>query len=364
MGWNILSVAYPFTPVGPDAVGGSEQILTILDRELTARGHNSYVVAVKGSRVAGRLIATPKWKGALDEAARSWGQRAHRIAIEEALNRLPIDLVHMHSLDFHTYLPSGETPALATLHLPPSWYPQGMFALRRPNTYLHCVSASQRRNCPPSSALLATIANGVEVERFRCGGGKRDYALALGRICPEKGFHVALDAARIARSRLALAGEVFTYADLERYFREEIAPRLNARRRFIGPAGFERKRELLSRARCLLIPSLVAETSSLVAMEALASGTPVIAYPSGALAEIVEHGRTGFLVASEKDMAEAIRAAREIDPETCRRAARERFSARRMVAQYFEAYAAILGRSAATARATAQARVLPAVKAG
>src|SRR6266478_6356772 len=108
MGLNILSVAYPFTPVGPDAVGGSEQILTLLDRELVQAGHNSYVVAVKGSQVKGHLIASPKWKGVLDESARRWGQHAHRILIEETLERIKIDLVHMHSLDFHTYLPQAK----------------------------------------------------------------------------------------------------------------------------------------------------------------------------------------------------------------------------------------------------------------
>src|SRR5207249_11504607 len=86
---------------------------------------------------------------------------------------------------------------------------------------------------------------------------------------------------------------------------------------------------------------LVAETSSLVAMEALACGTPVVAFPSGALAEIVEHGRTGFLVHDEAEIAIAIKAVRELDPEDCRRAAREQFSAGRMVKRYFETYAAI-----------------------
>src|SRR5437879_3127036 len=146
MGLNILSVAYPFTPVGPDAVGGSEQILTLLDRELSKAGHNSWVVAVKGSRVKGHLIPSPKWKGALDESARRWGQQAHRIIIEEALERLPIDLVHMHSLDFHTYLPRARVPLLATLHLPASWYPPHVFRITRPSTWLHRVSAHQRKS--------------------------------------------------------------------------------------------------------------------------------------------------------------------------------------------------------------------------
>jgi glycosyltransferase involved in cell wall biosynthesis len=168
---------------------------------------------------------------------------------------------------------------------------------------------------------------------------KRCYALALGRICPEKGYHLALDAAAAARIPLVLAGELFRYRAHEDYFETELKPRLDGRnRRFIGPVALERKRRLLAGARCLLVPSLVSETSSLVSMEAMACGTPVIAFPSGALSEIVEHGRTGYLVNDVHEMAEAIRAVGAIDPEECRRVARERFSSRSMLARYFEVY--------------------------
>jgi len=118
----------------------------------------------------------------------------------------------------------------------------------------------------------------------------------------------------------------------------QIAPRLDAKRRFIGSVGMNRKRRLLGEANCLLIPSLVAETSSLVAMEALAAGTPVIAYRTGALPEIVEHGRTGYLVSNVKEMARAIPAAAKLDPEVCRASARKYFSSEQMVSKYFQLY--------------------------
>jgi glycosyltransferase involved in cell wall biosynthesis len=339
MSLSVLSIAYPLAPAGPDAAGGSEQILTLLDHTLVRNGHRSVVIACEGSQVEGVLIATPRQRGQLDDAVRARAQQHHRRAILRALDRWSFDLIHMHSLDFHAYLPPPGVPVLVTLHLPPDWYPREVFRPARPNTWLHCVSASQERNCPPSRALLPYIANGVPLERLQTSVRTREFALALGRICPEKGFHIALDAATEAGSALIVAGEVFRYREHEEYFQREMLPRLDGRaRRFIGPVGMARKRRLLAAARCLLVPSLVPETSSLVSMEALACGTPVIAFPSGALPEIIEHGRTGFLVENAREMAQAIRHAGSIDPENCRRAARERFSAGRMIGEYLRRY--------------------------
>ncbi len=336
---SILSVAYPLAPAGPDAAGGSEQILTLLDRTLTRNGHRSVVIACEGSSAEGTLVTVPRPRGPLDDNIRRQAQQRHRHAIEATLDRGAFDLIHMHSLDFHQYLPPPGLPVLVTLHLPPDWYPPEVFGPARPNTWLHCVSASQTRACPPSTALLPPIENGVPVEQLQTPVGKRNYALALGRICPEKGFHLALDAAMEADLPLIVAGEIFHYRAHEEYYWREMLPKLNGTtRRFIGPVAMPRKRRLLAGARCLLVPSLVPETSSLVSMEAMACGTPVIAFPTGALPEIIEHGRTGFLAEGPREMAAAIGHIGEIDPENCRRAARERFSAERMLGEYLSLY--------------------------
>jgi glycosyltransferase involved in cell wall biosynthesis len=350
MRYTILSVAYPLTQVGPDAAGGSEQILTQLDAALTKRGHRSLVLAAEGSHVSGELIASPKAGKRLDDAARDWGQRVHKELIRSILGKISVDLIHMHSLDFHRYLPVSNVPMLATLHLPPDWYPAEIFALKNCNLNLNCVSSTQRRACPPSVPSISVIPNGVDVNRFHPTHKKLGYAMALGRICPEKGFHLALKAARLARSEFLLAGEIFPYSSHREYFDRRIAPRLDRKRRFIGPVGFQKKIQLLAEAKCLLVPSTVAETSCLVAMEALASGTPVIAFPSGALPEIIDHGRTGYLVSNVKEMADALSKVGSLSSAECRREALARFSSETMVTRYFDHYAKLIesGRPAET----------------
>ena len=350
MSLTVLSVGYPFAPVGLDAAGGSEQILSAVDIALHRAGHHSIVLSCEGSSAAGTLITIPATRDLNDLKQRHDAHARYRIAIADALARWHVDIVHMHSLDFVAYLPPPGIPTIATLHLPPSWYSPESLRPKRPDTWLSCVSQSQRAACPPDVEIAAVVPNGVPVQRLTARHAKRGYALTLGRICPEKGLHIAVDAAKQAGVPLLLAGALFGYQTHERYFVEEIRPRLDEQRRFIGVLGFARKRRLLTGARCLLVPSLVAETSSLVAMEAMACGTPVVAFAAGALPEVVEHGRTGFIVTDTTEMAEAITRCEHIDPETCRETARRRFSADRMAADYLALYRDILsGRSGAVA---------------
>jgi glycosyltransferase involved in cell wall biosynthesis len=338
MRFTVLSVAFPLTQVSEDSVGGAEQVLFALDAALESAGHRSIVIAGEGSAVRGTLIPVPAPEGPVTDGVKSAARERHRRAIGGALDHYPIDLVHLHGLDFHHYLPHAGVPVLATLHLPPSWYPAEVFQIDRPLTYLQCVSASAHRACPAVSGLLPPILNGVPVEGLTVQVRKREFALALGRICPEKGFHLALEAARQAKLPLAIGGRVYPYPEHVDYFDSEIAPRLDGRGWFLGPLSFERKRRLLTAARCLLIASVVNETSSLVAMEALACGTPVVAFRSPALEEIVEQERTGFLVVDPYEMAQAIPECARLDSGECRRAAQERFSAKRMTREYLALY--------------------------
>jgi glycosyltransferase involved in cell wall biosynthesis len=334
----VLSVAYPFAPVGPDTPGGAEQVLYRLDEALVRAGHRSFVVACDGSAVAGELVAAPVPRGDLTPARRAAAHQNYRKVIETAIASVKPDVMHLHGIDAAAYLPDAGPPALVTLHLPPSWYPAGLFRLPRPRTFLNPVSAAQARMCPPSPIVLPPIPNGVPVEDLQARHARRGFALCLGRICPEKGQHLAIEACRKAGVPLLLAGEVFDYAEHRRYWREEILPRLGRGVRWLGRAGFARKRRLMSAARCVLVPSLAEETSSLVAMEAAACGTPVVAFRRGALPETVEEGRTGFIVDDPEEMAEAIGSAARIDSGDCRATARRRFSLERMTQAYLDLY--------------------------
>lgn len=334
---RVLSVAYPFAPVTADPPGGAEQVLAQIDRALVAAGHRSIVVARADSAPAGTLLPVPANDVVTDERRGVAYARVREIT-GEAVTRGEVDVVHLHGIDFAEYVPPPGVPTLVTLHMPLDWYAPEVLAPTRPATWLQPVSASQAARAPAGARLLPPIGNGVDCDLFAPTEAKADYALVLGRIAPEKGFHHALNAVRRAGATCLAAGRLFGYSEHQAYWRDEVLPRLDADRRFLGPVEGAAKRRLIAAARCLLVPSTAPETSSLVAMEALASGTPVIAFRSGALPEIVEHGVTGLIVDGVEEMADAIRRIGDIDPAACRRAALERFPVRRTTDAYLALY--------------------------
>jgi glycosyltransferase involved in cell wall biosynthesis len=253
-----------------------------------------------------------------------------------------VDVVHMHGVDFAEYLPPSDVPVLATLHLPIEWYAPRALRPARPATWLNCVSRTQHEICPQSPYLLEPIGNGVTVDD-RPFIEKGRYALVLGRICPEKGVHIAMNAARRAGVPLVIAGKVFPYPAHLEYFEHTLKPRLGPGTRYIGSINGKRKHRILAAARCLIVASLVPETSSLVAMEALAAGTPIVAFRKGALPELIDHGKTGFLASDEDEMVVAIQDVDRLSPQVCRAAARERFDVRQTINRYFAVYEKIVG---------------------
>jgi glycosyltransferase involved in cell wall biosynthesis len=188
------------------------------------------------------------------------------------------------------------------------------------------------------------VPNPIDLDEWPFQQEKDDGLPFLGRLDPDKGPHRAIEAARRAGRQLALAGPV--QPEGEKFFADEVEPHLeDARVRYLGPLGADDKREALARAAGLLMPIEWAEPFGLVMIEALATGTAVIAFERGAAAEIVIDGEDGFLVSDVDGMVAAIGRLHEIDPRRCRRSV-ERFDVDTVCAAYEDVYADAISRTA------------------
>jgi glycosyltransferase involved in cell wall biosynthesis len=351
---SILFTAYPLLPVSDDSCGGAEQVLWSVEREIAQRGYSTSVAACESSRVSGELLATgdaPKIDDALAQR-----EAEHVSKVSEFLKSMDFSLIHDHSGSFWRYATQLHTPVLATLHLPRSFYDESLFHGIPHNVYFNCVSDSQMASFRDLPRMLGVVENGIVVERFSFARRKDDYLLWLGRICPEKAPHLAIEAANRAGMRLVLAGQVYPFSYHRLYFENEVKPLLdapNSNVEFVELPNFEKKVELLRCAKALLVTSLAAETSSLVALEAGACGTPVIAFRNGALPEVVEQGHTGFTVRTLDAMVAAIKDAGEIWPDECRHRVETRFSSKAMADGYEELYAQVIRESRESLRVAA-----------
>jgi glycosyltransferase involved in cell wall biosynthesis len=205
------------------------------------------------------------------------------------------------------------------------------------------------------------VPNPIAVERWPLRRSKQDYLLWIGRMDPVKGAHRAIEAARLAGRRLVLAGPV--QPGQRRYFAERVQPHLDRGRvRYVGEVAGASKRELFAGAAALLMPVRWQEPFGMVMVEALACGTPVIAFPEGAAAEIVIDGENGMLVSDEAEMARAVGRVGSIDPARCRASVAERYDVEIVARGYERAYREAIERERAR-RLERAATVAPQLKA-
>jgi glycosyltransferase involved in cell wall biosynthesis len=258
-----------------------------------------------------------------DHVACAWEQ------VERAAARgRPFDLLHDHS--GFTALAMADRVRVPVVHTIHGAFDRDSTRFYRRHGHkatLVAISRSQAAGAPAEVRISEVVPNPIAVERWPLSTRKQDYVLWIGRMAPVKGAHRAIDAARLAGTSLVLAGPV--QPGSERYFREQIEPNIDGRRvRYLGEVAGTRKQQLYANARALLMPVRWREPFGMVMIEALACGTPVIAFREGAAAEIVIDGRNGMLVADESEMAHAIDqvgAMGAIDPARCRASVAERY---------------------------------------
>lgn len=342
---RVLYVAYPLLPVSDQSAGGAEQVLTTLERAAARQGWRTTVAACSGSVAAGQLYATmPPGRGRLESARHFESQHRQRVAelisIRSAIGT-PFDVVHDHSASFFAHAGEVEAPVLATLHLPRAFYPQQWFHRLPQNVSLNCVSKAQARTFADVPNVIGVVSNGIDLDRFPVQSRKQDYLLWMGRICEEKGTHTALDVAKRTGLPIVMIGQVYPFAYHQNYFDREIRPRMDrmgGQVKYVERPTFAQKLKLIQDARALLVTSSAEETSCLVAMEAAACGTPVVAMRRGAFGEVVQHGVTGYIVSDVAEMASALEQLSAIKPRACRSYAQEHFSAKQMLSRYEAIY--------------------------
>ena len=327
-------IAPPWVAVPPAVYGGTELVIDQLARGLSAAGHDVELFTTGDSTCPVR--SSWLYPRALGTNADPSAEVAH---VREAYGALgDVDLVHDHTLTGPLW--SGvwrpELPVVTTNHGPFTTEMLSHFGAIADRVPIIAISHAQRRTAP-NLPIAAVIHHGVDVDDFPVGGGDGGYLLFLGRMSPDKGVHRAIEVARKAHKPLLIAAKMWEPEE-RRYFAEQIEPQLDAEVVYLGPVGGRRKLELLADAIALVNPIRWPEPFGLVMIEALACGTPVLAFDEGSVPEIVEHERTGFICADEDEMAERIGQLTEIDRLGCRTSVAQRFSTAAFIDRHLRLY--------------------------
>ena len=347
---RVAMIAPPWIPVPPPGYGGIEAVISVLCDELVARGHAVTLFAAPGSRSAAQLCS-PLEDAHPDRIGWSLYEADHAGVAYDAISRAaaerrPFDVVHDHSgATAVAMAPRSPSPVVHTIHAPFDEETTPFYLRHGRKVWLVAISRSQYARRPPGVRIMDVVPNPIRVADWPFREQKDDYLLWVGRFDPDKGAHRAIAVARNAGAQLVLAGVI--QPGQEHYFRTEIEPHLDSEQiRFIGEVGGPRRRDLFARAKALLMPISWPEPFGMVMVEALACGTPVLAFVAGDASEIVRDGENGFLVADETGMVEAVDRLAEIEPVRCRESVASRYE----VAIIAESYERVYERAIRAAR--------------
>jgi glycosyltransferase involved in cell wall biosynthesis len=329
----VAQISTPWIPVPPVTYGGTELMVAALIRGLKARGAEVWLFSAGDS-----TLEVPQFGHFLTSfwPPDKFSENLHLSRAFARLRERPPRVIHAHlenAAGFWALAPAA--PLAITIHTP-------LFPMKRdyllsfPRVHLVAVSAFQARQLQ-EHPRLHLIPHGLDLEDYPFQAAKEDFLLFLGRIYPDKGLHTAIRLAREANMRLLIAGPVF---EPDRpYFEARIQGDIDGERIvYLGPADHARKVDLMKRARALVLPLEVDETFGLAMLEAMACGTPVLAYRRGAVPEVVVHGETGLAVDTYEQLVHGLQDLANINPHRCREHVAKNFSRDGMVAAYLELY--------------------------
>ena len=334
---RIAQVSPLFEAVPPKLYGGTERVVYSLTEALVELGHDVTLFASGDSITSATLAPMRREALRLDPTVRDWVATYMRM-VELIYRRAEeFDVIHFH-IDYFPLSLFGRqrTPFLTTLH--------GRLDLTEfkevyetfPHAPFVSISNSQRRPIPGLN-WVRTVLHGMPVDRLTPQPGPQSYFAFLGRISPEKGADRAIKIAARCGVKLKIAAKVDS-ADRE-YFETAVKPLLSQGHvEFVGEIDDSQKPEFLSGAHALLFPIDWPEPFGLVMIEAMACGTPTIAYRHGSVSEVMEVGRTGFIVDGIEDAVEAVQQVKDLNRAQCREVFERRFTSRRMAQDYLGVY--------------------------
>jgi glycosyltransferase involved in cell wall biosynthesis len=323
----------------PRQYGAWETVASNVTEGLVSRGWDVTLFATRDSVTRAHLHAVVD-RGYEEDPAID-PKVAEYLHISEAFEHAAdFDLIHSH-YDFMalSYTRLVTTPVLTTIHGFSSPKIMPIYEKYR-DRYFVSISNSDRA---PGLNYLATVYNGIDLSLYPIQELGGDHLVFLGRIHPDKGVHLAIEAARLGGLPLLIAGIIQD----QTYFREQVEPLLDQTIRYIGPVDVPGKNELFANARALLHLNTIPERFGLVLAEANAAGVPVIAMDLGSCREVIKDGQTGFLVNNVDEAARAMKRLGDIDRIACRQRVQECFSIKTMVEAYERVYSTIFDLEAA-----------------
>jgi glycosyltransferase involved in cell wall biosynthesis len=336
-------IAPPWTPIPPVLYGGIELVVDQLARGFQEIGHEVLLYTTGDSTCpVPRQWVLPEAEG--QRIGMAVPEIRHVVHAYEAVREC--DVVHDHTVfgPFHAANYPG-LPVATTIHGPFNEELTDLYRHTADRVPLIAISHAQRR-AAPDVPVARVIHHGVDASQFPVGDGGGDadgpYVLFLGRMADDKGAHRAIQVAREAGYRILMAAKM-REAWERQYFEEKVEPLLGPDAVYLGEVSHERKLELLAGASALLFPIRWNEPFGMVMIEALACGTPVLAFPEGAAPEVVDDGVTGFLCEDEAAMVAALSKLGDLDRSACRAAVEGYFSTARMVAEHVELFESMVG---------------------
>lgn len=341
---RIAVISPPWAPVPPKLYGGIELVVDRLSVGFHDAGHEVLLFATGDSTTPVPMqYVLEKAEGM--RIGMAVPEQRHVMHAYEAVSEWGADVVHDHTIigPFHAADRYPHLPVATTIHGPFNEELTDLYErLNKSNTPIIAISHAQA-NSAPTVQCERVIHHGINVEDFPIGTGAGGYCLFLGRMSPDKGPHRAIAAAKEAGVPLLMAAKMREAWEIT-FFEEHVKPHLDDQIQYLGEVPHEQKLELLAGAMALLNPIRWNEPFGLVMIEALATGTPVLAFAEGAAPEIVNDGVTGFLCDDEDDMAAKIGRIGELDRVACRAAVENYFSTKRMVDEHIELFASMLDR--------------------